>query len=108
MFAPTTNILLACLTNAVFSLSGPTIIPGQSIRERIGISKASQSWINLDPLSAPGESIAPDKWPGLLATTPTGLPSTLMKEVMIPGAQSFLISRIDPMSAIPSMTSLMS
>ena len=43
MFAPTTNILLACLTKAVFSLSGPTIIPGQSISERIGMSKASQS-----------------------------------------------------------------
>ena len=46
---------------AVFSLSGPTIMPGQSIKDKMGISKASHSCMNLDPLSAPGESIAPDR-----------------------------------------------
>ena len=61
MFAPTTNILAACLMRAVFSLSGPTIMPGQSIKDKMGISKASHSCMNRDPLSAPGESIAPDR-----------------------------------------------
>ena len=108
MFAPTTNILAACLTKADFSLSGPTIMPGQSIKDKTGISKASHNCINLEPLSAPGESIAPDRCPGLLATTPTGLPSTLIKEVIMPGLQCLLISRTESSSAIPSITFLMS
>ena len=74
----------------------------------MGISNASHSWINLEPLSAPGESIAPDKCPGLFATTPTGYPSILMKEVMIPGAQSFRISSTESISAIPSIMSRIS
>ena len=83
-------------------------MPGQSIRDSTGISKASQSCINRDPLSAPGESIAPDKCPGLLATTTIGLHSTLIKDVIIPGAQFSLISSTELISAIPSITFLMS
>ena len=56
-------------------------MPGQSIKDKTGISKASHNCMNLDPLSAPGESIAPERCPGLLATTPMGLPSTLINAV---------------------------
>ncbi len=83
-------------------------MPGQSIKDRTGISKASHNCMNLEPLSAPGESIAPERCPGLLATTPTGLPSIRINDVIIPGAQSFLNSRVESMSAIPSITFLMS
>src|SRR5208283_5461128 len=46
MFAPVTNIRAACRTSAVFSTSGPTIMPGVSHRNTSGMSNASQSCMN--------------------------------------------------------------
>src|ERR1019366_5667683 len=46
MFAPVTNIRAACRTSAVFSTSGPTMMPGVSHRNTSGMSNASQSCMN--------------------------------------------------------------
>ena len=59
MLAPVTNIRAAWRTSAVFSTSGPTMMPGVSQRNRIGMSKASHSCMNRAALSAPLLSIAP-------------------------------------------------
>ena len=73
--APTTNRREQWRTSAVASASGPTIIPGVSISERIGIEKASQSDMKRAALSAPSLVIAPARCIGLLAITPTARPS---------------------------------
>ena len=72
------------------------------------MSKASQSWTNRAPLSAPGESTAPARWWGLLAMTPMGRPSTRMKAVMTPTPNFSRISSTEPTSAIVEMISRMS
>ena len=97
-----------CLTSAVRSTSGPTIIPGQSIRLSTGMSKASQSWMKRAPLSAPSESMAPARWCGLLAITPIGWPSTRMKAVMTPMPNFSRISSTEPTSAMVCTISFMS
>ena len=108
MLAPTLNMRRAWRTKAVRSASGPTMIPGQSMRLRMGMSKASQSWTKRAPLSAPGESTAPARWCGLFAITPIGRPSTLMKAVMTPIPNFSRISRTEPLSAIVEMISRIS
>ena len=57
--APVLNMRAQWRTRAVFSWSGPTMIPGQSIRLSTGMSNASQSCRKRAPLSAPSESMAP-------------------------------------------------
>ena len=59
-------------TSAVFSASGPTMKPGVSHSDRIGMSKASQSCMKRAALSAASASIAPPRCIGLLAMTPNG------------------------------------
>ena len=58
--------------------------PGVSHRNRIGSSNASHSCMNRAALSAPSASIAPPRWLGSLAITPSGLPSTRASAVTIP------------------------
>ena len=82
--APITKSRLKWRTWAVVSASGPTMNPGVSHRNRIGRSWASHSWRNRAALSAPSRSMAPPRWAGLLATTPTGRPSTRTRAVTMP------------------------
>ena len=74
-------------TSAVFSASGPTMLPGVSQRHRMGRSKASQICMKRAALSAPSLSTAPARWIGLLATRPIGRPSMRMRAVIMPGAE---------------------
>ena len=53
-------------TSAVFSTSGPTMMPGVSQRNRIGMSKASHSCMKRAALSAPGLSMAPERCVGVV------------------------------------------
>ena len=59
-------------TSAVFSTSGPTMMPGVSDSDRIGMSKASQSCMKRAALSEPSLSMAPPRCIGLLAIMPIG------------------------------------
>ena len=70
-----TNMRDACRTSAVFSTSGPTMMPGVSQSDRIGRSKASQSCMKRAALSAPSLSMAPARCIGLFAMRPIGRPS---------------------------------
>ena len=88
MFAPVTNNRLQWRTSAVASTSGPTIMPGVSTSVTIGRPNASHSCMNRAALSAPSESIAPARWVGLLAITPTGRPSSRASAVIMPDAES--------------------
>ena len=96
--APVTNSRLQWRTSAVASTSGPTIIPGVSHSVTIGRSNASQSCMNRAALSAPGVSIAPARWVGLLAITPTGRPSMRASAVIIPSPKSRRSSSTEPVS----------
>ena len=82
--APTTNMRQQCRTSAVFSISGPTMMPGVSHRNRIGRSNASQSCMKRAALSAPSLVIAPARCVGLLATMPIGRPSMRASAVTMP------------------------
>ena len=98
-----------CRISAVFSATGPTMLPGVSISDRIGMSKASQSCMKREALSAPALSMAPpDGELELLAITPTGWPSTRMKAVIIDVAQRGRSSSTVPTSASVSITVRMS
>ena len=70
--APVTNSRLQWRTSPVFSISGPTMIPGVSHSTRIGMSKASHSCMKRAALSEPSLSMAPARWLGSLAMTPIG------------------------------------
>ena len=74
--APVTNMREKWRTVAVFSASGPTMKPGVSHRNSSGSPNASHSCMNRAALSAPSASIAPPRWAGLLAITPSGRPSS--------------------------------
>ena len=104
MFEPVTNIRDACRTSAVFSTSGPTMMPGVSHRNSSGMSKASHSCMKRAALSAPLLSIAPARCTGLLAISPTGRPSIRISAVTIPGPKWRRISSTEPVSASVSMT----
>ena len=62
--APVTNMRAAWRTSAVFSTSGPTMMPGVSHSDSTGRSKASHSCMKRAALSAPSLSIAPPRWTG--------------------------------------------
>src|SRR5664280_2309118 len=97
--APMTNSRLKWRTWPVCSASGPTMNPGVSHRKRIGRSWASHSWRKRAALSAPSLSMAPPRWAGSLATTPTGRPSILIRAVTMPLANPSRSSNTDPVSA---------
>ena len=59
MLAPLTKRLDMRRTAACFSLSGPTINPGVSVRDTTGSSKASHSWRKRAAFSALSASTAP-------------------------------------------------
>ena len=107
-FAPMTNSREQCRISPVFSASGPTMFPGVSDRDRIGMSKASQSCMNRAALSEASESIAPPRWCGLLAIRPRGRPSIRMKAVTIARPNRGLSSSTEPVSAMSSITLRMS
>jgi phytoene dehydrogenase-like protein len=102
--APVTNIRDAWRTSAVFSISGPTMMPGVSHKNRIGMSNASHSCMKRAALSAPLLSIAPARCTGLLAISPTGRPSILINAVTMPGPKCRRTSSTEPLSAIVSIT----
>ncbi len=64
--------------------------------------------MNRAALSAPSESIAPARWPGLFATTPTGRPSMRASAVTIPTPKSRRSSSTEPTSNSPSIAVRMS
>ena len=97
--APMTNRRLQWRTSAVFSTSGPTMMPGVSQRKRIGMSKASQSCMKRAALSAPSLSMAPARCVGLLAMTPSGRPSMRTSAVTMPAPKSRRSSSTEPVSA---------
>ena len=84
IFEPITNIRDACRTSAVFSTSGPTMIPGVSHRNSSGMSNASHSCMKRAALSAPSLTIAPARCAGLFAMIPIGRPSIRASAVTIP------------------------
>ena len=102
--APTTKRRLTWRTSAVFSASGPTIMPGVSQSIRSGRSKASQSCMKRAALSAPSRSMAPARWLGSLATTPSGRPSMRMSAVTMPSPKCRRSSSTEPASASVRMT----
>ncbi len=102
--APTTNSRLAWRTSPVSSASGPTMIPGVSHRNSSGTSNASHSCRKRAALSAPSASMAPARWAGLLATMPSGRPSTSASAVIIPRAKPARSSSTEPVSASPVIT----
>ena len=75
-------------TVAVRSAAGPTMKPGVSHRNSTGRPKASHSCRKRAALSAPSASIAPPRWVGSLATTPSGRPSRRASAVTMPGAEA--------------------
>ena len=87
------------------SASGPTIIPGVSISERIGSPKASHSCMKRAALSAASLSIAPARCIGLLAITPSGRPSMRASAVTIALPNSSRRKVTEPPSASTSTTS---
>ena len=95
-------------TSAVFSASGPTMKPGVSQSETIGMSKASQSCMKRAALSAASESIAPPRCFGLLAIRPNGRPSMRTSAVTIPTPKAARSSSTEPSSASVPMTARMS
>ena len=82
--APITNRRELWRTSAVFSASGPTMLPGVSHSIRIGMSKASQSCMKRAALSEPSRSMAPPRCLGLLAMMPMGRPSMRASAVTMP------------------------
>ena len=103
-FAPVTNRRDMCRTAPVASDSGPTMKPGVSQRKSTGTSNASHSCRKRAALSAPGVSIAPPRCDGLLATMPTGRPSTRASAVIMPGANPRRSSSTEPVSHSASTT----
>ena len=107
-FAPMTNSREKCRTVAVFSDSGPTMNPGVSHSETTGSRCASHSCRKRAALSAASASIAPPRWVGTFAMTPTGAPSTRASAVIIPVPQPSRSSSTDPSSASADSTARMS
>ena len=91
-------------TRPVRSTSGPTIRPGVSQSDRIGMSKASQTWMKCAALSEAGLSMAPARNIGWLATTPTGRPAMRISDVTTARPKPALSSSTLPISAMPSIT----
>ena len=100
--APVTNIRQACRTSAVVSTSGPTMIPGVSQSDRIGMSKASQSCMKRAALSAASASMAPASWRGSLAITPSGRPPRRARAVAIAPPKPARSSSTEPSSKRPA------
>ena len=86
----------------------PIMKPGTSARNTSGTPNASQSQMNRAALSAESPKSTPPLCIGLLATTPTGRPSSKPKPTISSGANSALISNSDSSSSSPSSTSCMS
>ena len=80
------------------------MIPGVSHRNKSGMSKASQSCMKRAALSAPSLSIAPARWVGLLAITPSGRPSTRTSDVTMPCPKPRRSSSTESVSASVSIT----
>ena len=70
----------------------------------MGRSNASHSCRKRDALSAASLSIAPPRCAGLLASTPSGRPSTRTNAVTIPAPNSRRSSSTEPVSASSSMS----
>ena len=86
--AATTNMRQTWRTWPRRSISGPTMKPGVSISETSGSPCASQSCMKRAALSAASASIAPPRWDGSLARTPTGRPSMRASAVTMPAPKS--------------------
>ena len=80
---PLVNSFDILLTAPSFSLSGPTINPGVSTSETIGMEYKLHISIKSDILSALSLSIAPPRCLQSLATKPNGIPSILINPVTI-------------------------
>src|SRR3954469_665678 len=90
------------------SAAAPTMKPGTSARNTSGTLNASHRLMNRVHLSAESTNSTPPSCAGLLATTPTGVPSRRPKPTITSGAYSGLISKNDSASTMPSMSSCMS
>ncbi len=101
---PVTNMRETWRTSAVFSTCGPTMNPGVSHRNTIGMSWASHSCMKRAALSAAGASMAPARCVGLLAMMPTGRPSTRASAVTMPRPNAGRSSSTESVSARPRTT----
>ncbi len=102
--APMVNIRAKWRTVAVRSAAGPTMNPGVSQRNRIGRANASHRVMNRAALSAPWASIAPPRWVGSLAITPSGRPPERASAVRMPRPKPRRSSSTEPASNRPSIT----
>ena len=75
------------------STSVPTMKPGTSARNTSGMPYASQHQMKRAALSAESTNSAPPLCTGLLATTPTGRPSSSPKPTITSGANSGFTSK---------------
>src|SRR3546814_7985820 len=82
--------------------------PGTSARNSSGMLNASHSHTKREALSAESTNSTPPRCEGLLATTPTGRPSTRPSPQMSSLANSGLYSKNDSPSTNPSMKAYMS
>ena len=101
-------ILAPCRMMPCRSTAAPTMNPGTSCRKISGTLKASHMVMNRAALSAESTKIAPLRTCGWLATMPTTWPSSRARPTTISSAQRGLISKNEPASTSPSMTSLTS
>ena len=90
------------------STSVPIMKPGTSARNTSGTLKASQNQMNRAALSAESTKSTPPFCIGLLATIPTGRPSSRPSPTISSGANSGLTSKKLSASTRPSITSCMS
>jgi len=90
------------------STSVPIMNPGTSARNSSGTLNASHSQTNRAALSAESTNSTPPFCIGLLATMPTGRPSSSASPVITSGANSGIRSKNDSASMSPSIRSCMS
>jgi hypothetical protein len=91
-----------------FSCSTPGSAPGVSTTKTKGVLYESQNLMNAVALSEASVSIAPERYMGWLAITPTGRPSTRAKAVIIACPRCAPTSNTSPSSKIRSRISIMS
>src|ERR671927_410061 len=85
-----TNSREKCRTVAAFSDSGPTMNPGVSHSETTGSRCASHSCRKRAALSAASASMAPPRWVGTLAMTPSGAPGGVVGDADVDDAVGVL------------------
>ena len=90
------------------STTEPIMKPGTSARKIKGTLNASHHQMNRAALSAESTNSAPPSCIGLLATTPTGRPSSSPKPTISSGAKSGFTSKKLSASTTASMRSCMS